>query len=91
MSNDNKKEKPGWVKLILWRVPSRVAAWVYFGLSVQVVICWPIFVFWFVDMEDLLEERLLLIGAVIFGIFALMGSITYYLAIRWMDKNNGWQ
>lgn len=72
----NETNRPKWVKLALWGVPNRIAAWLCFWFTLQIVVSLIIYSFW---------EPLFLIS-----IIFIIGPIWYYLAIKWVDKKGKW-
>jgi hypothetical protein len=67
---------PFWVRIGLWGLPTRAAAWAFFWLSIAIAVgC----------VAYALVDRRYLVG----GILAL-AALWYYLSIRWVDKHSRW-
>jgi hypothetical protein len=71
-----KVERPWWVKIGLWGLPSRASAWAFFWLSMAIAIVCVAY--------GLIDRR-----AAIGGILVLAAA-WYYLAIRWVDHHGEW-
>ncbi len=78
LMKENKRAdtRPLWVKVALWGVPGRSAAWAFFWLSLALAIGGIIYGFW---------DRRFFAGAMLF-----VAAAWYYLAIRWVDQRGGW-
>ncbi|HEV2949491.1 MAG TPA: hypothetical protein VGX70_19095 [Gemmataceae bacterium] len=74
--NKSAEARPLWVKIALWGVPGRSAAWAFFWLSMALAIGGIIYGFW---------DRRFFAGAMLF-----VAAAWYYLAIRWADLHGGW-
>jgi hypothetical protein len=72
-------EYPVWVKVGLWGVPGRAGAWAFVAVSV------------------LLAAGLAGYAAVsrdaryYAGLLFLLAALTYWLALRWVDRNGSWE
>jgi hypothetical protein len=67
---------PFMVRLGLWGVPTRGSAWAFFWLTIAIAIGGV--AYGFVDSR-------FFIGGIMF-----LATLWYYLAIRWVDQNEGW-
>jgi hypothetical protein len=76
MGQSNRDEWPDWIRIGLWGVPSRRAAWAWFWLSLAIAVACCIYGF---------TDRRFFIGG-----FMVVASLMYYLSIRWVDKHGGW-
>jgi hypothetical protein len=76
MSGPGKVERPRWVKIALWGLPSRASAWAFVWLSMAIAI--GCVAYGFVDRRSTIG-----------GILAVAAA-GYYLAIRWVDQHGGW-
>lgn len=68
--------RPLWVRVGLWGLPRRSAAWAFFWLSMALGIGGIIYGF---------SDRRFFAGALLF-----VAAGWYYLAIRWVDQHGGW-
>ena len=73
---DERRERPLWVKLGLWGLPNRAAAWAFFWLSIAIAV--GCVAYGFVDW------RFFAGGGMVFA------ALWYYLSIRWVDQNDRW-
>jgi hypothetical protein len=71
-----REEYPWWVKLSLWGVPNRAAAWVFVWLSVLLAVAFVAYGFW--------DSRYFV------GLLFLLAALWYWLALRWVDHNGSW-
>lgn len=69
-------ERPLWVKVGLWGLPSRVSAWAFFWLAIALAIAAAVYGFWDIRF----------IG----GVGLVFAALWYWLAIRWVDKHDKW-
>lgn len=77
MNHDVRRVKrPLWVRIALWGIPGRGAAWGFFWLSVAIAIggiaCGRI-------------DRRFYVGGLM-----VVAALWYYLAIRWEDDHGDW-
>ncbi len=75
---EGKRERPWWVKIILWGLGSRTSAmacaWFCMGIAIACV-----------AYASAAGDRRFLVG----GIMAL-GTLGYYHSARWVDRNGSW-
>jgi hypothetical protein len=64
------------VKLSLWGVPNRAAAWAFVWLSVLLAVACVVYGFW--------DSRYFV------GILFLLAALGYWLALRWVDHHGSW-
>lgn len=69
-------EWPIMVRLGLWGLPRRWAAWIFFWVSIGISVGCVAYGF---------VERRFLIGGVM-----VLAALWYYLSIRWVDKHASW-
>ena len=69
--------RPWWVKVTLWGLPGRISAWFCVWLCLALGMA-----FVFLGLRDWRYS----LGAV-----WLLGMLGYMRAIRWVDRNGGWQ
>jgi hypothetical protein len=79
MNNKTEIKKPIWVKLAISGLSSRITAWICFWLSILLMASVAIYTIWL----GWLQGSLL-------SILFIVAPVWYYLAIKWMDKNNQW-
>jgi hypothetical protein len=70
---------PWWVQLGLWGVPGRAGAWAFVGLSVLLALAG-------VGYAALANDPR---GYA--GLLFLLAALTYWLAIRWVDRHGSWE
>lgn len=70
------RARPYWVKLALWGVPSRAAAWLYFWAAVAIAAGCTALGF---------VEPVFFVGGMI-----LLAALWYYAAIQWVDQHGNW-
>jgi hypothetical protein len=75
MSVDRSKW-PVMVRLGLWGLPNRGAAWGFVGLSVAIAV--GSVVYGFVDRRYFI------------GVIFVLAALWYYLSIRWVEQHSGW-
>jgi hypothetical protein len=76
MSAQTRLDWPRWVRVGLWRVPSRAAAFAFVWLSIGLALAGLIAGFW----------HPVLFVAVLF----ILAAWWYWRAIHWVDKNASW-
>jgi hypothetical protein len=69
-------DRPLWVQVALWGLPSRASVWVCFWLSFILTVA--SISYGFVDVRFFAG-----------GLF-LFAALWYYLAIRWIDRHDRW-
>lgn len=69
-------ERPLWVKVGLWGLPNRASAWVFFWLSIILVLGSLVLGVW--------DPRFFA------GIFLLLAALWYWLSIQWVDEHDDW-
>ncbi len=67
---------PVMVRIGLWGLPNRGAAWLFFGLSIALTVAGLLYGF--------VDQRFF-IGAIF-----ILAALWYYLSIRWVDKHSNW-
>lgn len=75
MESDRRKW-PTLVRVGLWGIPNRLAAWACFWLSLAIAVGCVAYGF--------VNPRGLLGGLMVFA------ALWYYLSIRWVDRNGAW-
>jgi hypothetical protein len=75
--DDFKPERPWWVKVGLWGLPSRTAAAAFVALSLFLALAGA-------ALGVLLDEAFFL------GLVFLFAALWYWLAIRWVDYDDDW-
>jgi hypothetical protein len=74
--DEDRSERPFWVKFTLWGVPNRAWTWICFWLSIAVGVACVAYGF--------LDRRFFV------GILFFLAAIPYYAAIRWVDRYGRW-
>jgi len=69
-------ERPWWVKVGLWGVPNRAAAWAFFWLSIALAVGCIVYGFWAPPFFA--------------GDLFFLAALWYWLSIRWVDRHGGW-
>lgn len=72
----DRKSWPVMVRVGLWGLPNRAAAWAFVGLSIALAVGCVIYG---------LFDRRFFIGGIL-----LLAALWYYLAIRWVDRHSRW-
>ncbi len=76
--DDSKRlaQRPLWVKLGLWGLPTRASAWAFFWLSWGITVGCVAYGFW--------DRRFF------FGGLLVLAALWYFLAIKWVDQHGSW-
>ena len=74
-----REQFPWWVKLGLWGVPGRAGAWAFVVFSVLLAAGFAGYAV--VSGDARFYVGLLFLGA----------ALTYWLALRWVDRNGSWE
>jgi hypothetical protein len=87
-ANDDRKDWPILVRISLFAVPTRVAAWVWVWFTVALAV--GCFVFgWILLLVTFMPSffPLALFGV---GGYCIVGAGAYYWSLRWVDQNGRW-
>jgi hypothetical protein len=76
MGEGDRQERPLWVKVGLWGLPNRAAAWAFFWLSLAIAV--GCVAYGFVDW------RFFIGGIMVFA------ALWYYASIKWVDRHGRW-
>ncbi|MBK7993200.1 MAG: hypothetical protein IPK14_07160 [Blastocatellia bacterium] len=79
MNDKTNIKKPLWVKLAVSGLSSRITAWICFWLSILLMASVAIYTIWLGWTQGSL-----------LSILFIVAPIWYYLAIKWMDRNDQW-
>ena len=74
--SNNRIERPWWVKMGLWGLPTRGSAWAFFWLSLVLAVGCVIYGF--------TDPRFL------WGAGLVFATWWYYASIRWVDQHDRW-
>ena len=78
MGDRNRSDWPAWVRLGLWGVPNRAAAWAFIWFCVAAAVGSVAYGYHVADRR--------FFG----GAFLLLSALWYYLSIRWVDHCGRW-
>jgi hypothetical protein len=73
-----RNERPLWVKIGLWGLHTRVAAWVFVWLSLALAMA-------SVTYAAMTGDRRFLVGGIL-----VVAALWYYGSIRWVDRHGSW-
>jgi hypothetical protein len=76
-SRQRRSEHPLWVRLGLWGLPNRAAAWAFVWISLASAAACIVYGLW--------NPRFLV------GSLFVLAAIMYWLTIRWVDRNGTWE
>jgi hypothetical protein len=69
-------QRPSWVLLAVWGLPTRASVWAFVWLSLALAIGCVVYGFWN--------------PIFFFGALLVFSALWYYAAIRWIDRNDRW-
>lgn len=75
--SEKTSQRPLWVQIGLWGLPTRRAVWACFWFSIVVATASAVYGFW--------ERRSFI------GLIFLLAAFGYWSLIRWMDRHDSWR